>query len=124
MSFDRCNKKYQQRKQSAADVEKLNRKKRTETKEKKLRLSLLKKGCFVNKTTQNIQATSNASNPDINTDITRWIEESSSEEEYIKCSRKSHVGTVNEEIKGRSSEQEDIGILKSRRKSRVEITDK
>ena len=38
-----------------------------------------------------------------------------------KCRRKSHVDIINEEIKGSSSKEEDIGIRKSRRISRVDI---
>ena len=48
----------------------------------------------------------------------------SSEVEEIKilrCSRKRHDDIINEEMKGISSEEEDIGIRKCRRKSRVEI---
>ena len=46
-----------------------------------------------------------------------------SEEEEIKipkCSKKSHVETVNEETKEISSEEEYIGIRKCRRRSRVD----
>ena len=37
----------------------------------------------------------------------------------LKCSRKIHVGIINEEVKGSSSEEEDIGMRKCRRRSRV-----
>ena len=50
-----------------------------------------------------------------------------SEDEEIKitkCSRKSHVETVNEGTKESSSEEEDIGIHKCRRRSRVDIMNK
>ena len=46
-----------------------------------------------------------------------------SEEEEIKihkCIRKSHVETVNEEMKASSNEEEEIGIHKCRRRSRVD----
>ena len=33
----------------------------------------------------------------------------------LKCSKKSHVDIINEEMKGISSEEEDIGIRKCRR---------
>ena len=36
----------------------------------------------------------------------------------LMCSIKSHVETVNDKIKGNSSEEEDIGIRKCRRKDR------
>ena len=58
-----------------------------------------KKGCSVNKTTRKSQATSNTSNSDFNVDISQWSEASSSEEEDIgmrKCRRKSYVEITNE----------------------------
>ena len=39
----------------------------------------------------------------------------------LNCDRKSHVCIINEEIKGSSSEEEDIVICKCRRRSRVDI---
>ena len=42
----------QSRKQSAAEVERLNKEKSLETKKRKVHLSLLKKGCFVNNKNQ------------------------------------------------------------------------
>ena len=51
----------------------------------------------------------------------------SSEEEEIKitkCSRNSHFETVDEEMKERSSEEEEIGICKCSRISRVDIMNK
>ena len=42
----------------------------------------------------------------------------------LKCSRKSHVGIINEEMKLISSEEEEIGILNCRRRIRVEIMNK
>ena len=57
-------------------------------------------------------------------DTPQWIEAKSIEEEDIKCSIKSHVETVNEEIKGSSIEEEEIEIRKCRRRSRVEIMNK
>ena len=90
----------------------------------KVHLSLLQKTCFVNNTTRTSQATSDTSNSNINVDIKQCSEASSSEEEDIKCSRKSHVETVNEEMKVSSSEEEDIGIRKCRRRSRVEMMKK
>ena len=38
-----------------------------------------------------------------------------------KYSRNNHVNIINEEIKGSSSEEEDIGIQKSNRRSRFYI---
>ena len=76
-----------------------------------------KKACFVNKTTQTSIATSNTSNSNINVEIPQYSESNSSEEEDIKCSRKSHV-------KGSSSEEEEIGIHKCRRIIRVVIMNK
>ena len=46
------------------------------------------------------------------------------EEEEIeipKCSIKSHVETIHEEIKESSSEEEEIGMCNCRRRSRVDI---
>ena len=47
----------------------------------------------------------------------------SSEEKDInilRCNRKSHVDIINDEMKENSSEEEDIGIYKCRRRSRVD----
>ena len=38
-----------------------------------------------------------------------------------KCRGKIHVEIINEEVKGRSSEEEEIIIRKCRRRSRVDI---
>ena len=46
------------------------------------------------------------------------------EEEDINCSRKNHVETVNEEMKERSSAEEEIGIRKRRIISQFEIMNK
>ena len=54
----------------------------------------------------------------MNVDIPQWSEASSIEEKDIKCIRKIHVETVNEEMKLSSSEEEDIGIRKCRRSIR------
>ena len=43
--------KYQSRKHSTVEIEEPNREKRPETKERKLHLRLIKKGCFANTTT-------------------------------------------------------------------------
>ena len=56
--------------------------------------------------------------------IPQWSEESSITEEDIDCSRKSHIETVNEEMKGGSSEEEKIGIRKCRRRSQVKTINK
>ena len=55
------------------------------------------------------------------------MKESSSKYEEIKipkCSRKSHVETVNEEMKESSREEEEIGIRKCGRRSQVDIINK
>ena len=39
----------------------------------------------------------------------------------LKCIRKIHVDIINEEMKGSSSEEEEIGIHKCMRRSRVDI---
>ena len=41
-----------------------------------------------------------------------------------KCRRKSNVDIINEEVKGISSEEEEIEIRKCRRKSQVDILKK
>ena len=87
----------------------------------KVNLSLLKKGCFLNKKTQTSRAKINTSNSNINVDIPKLSKASITEEEDIKCSRKSHVKTENEEMKGISNEEEEIGIRKCRRKIQVDI---
>ena len=78
----------------------------------------------MNKTTQTSLATSSTSNSSINVGINKCSKASISEEEDIKCSIKSHVETVNEEMKGSSSEEDEIGIHKCRRRSRVDIMNK
>ena len=40
------------------------------------------------------------------------------------CRRKSHVETINEEMKENSSEEEDIGIRSWRKRIRVDIMNK
>ena len=47
-----------------------------------------------------------------------------SEEEDMKCIKTVHVETINEETKGISSEEEEIGIRKFRRRSKVENINK
>ena len=41
-----------------------------------------------------------------------------------KCRRKNYVDIINGEVKGSSSEEEEIGIRKCRRRSRVDIINK
>ena len=60
----------------------------------------------------------------MNVDIPQWSGSSSSEEEDINCIRKSHIETVNDEIKGSSSKEEDIEVCKFSRRGRVEIMNK
>ena len=57
-------------------------------------------------------------------DAPQWSEASSSKEGYNKCSIKSHIESVNEEMKGRSIEEGDIGIRKYRRRIRVDMMNK
>ena len=68
--------KDQLRKQSAAEIEKLNREKRQETKERKVHLSLLQKKHVVNKTTRTSRETSSTSNSNFNSYISHWTEAS------------------------------------------------
>ena len=104
------------------EVEILNRDiKKDRNKKRKLHISLLKKGCFVNKTTQTSLATSSTSNSSINVGINKCSKASISEEEDIKCSIKSHVETVNEEMKGSGIEVDEIEIRKCSRRSRAKI---
>ena len=63
---------------------------------------------FCEKTTQTSIAKRNTFNSNNNADITQWNEVSRSEKEYIHCSRKSYVETVNEEMKESISEEEEI----------------
>ena len=56
--------------------------------------------------------------------INEEVKGSSSELEEIKicnCRRKIHVDIIKEEMKGKSSKEEDTVICKCRRKSRVDI---
>ena len=62
----------------------------------------------MNKTTRKSRATSNIYNSNFNADTTQWSEASSSEEEDIgmrKGRRKSNVKNKNEDVKGKSSEE-------------------
>ena len=61
------------------------------------------------KRSQTSRAKSNNSNSDFNVDIPHWSKAMSSEEEEIgilKCRRKNHAEIMNEEVKGSSSEVE------------------
>ena len=76
----------------------------------------------MNKTIET-QATSNTSNSNFNAEIPQCGEASSSEKEDIgmrKGRRKSNVENTNEEVKGKISEEEEIKIPKCSRKSHVE----
>ena len=75
----------------------------------------------MNKTTRTNRVTSKTSNPNFNTDIPQWSEASSSEEENIgmrKCRRKSNVEIKNEEVKGSSTEVKEIIM----RKCNIKVT--
>ena len=68
----------------------------------------------MNKTTRTSRATSNTNNLNYNADTQQWSEAISSEEEYIgmrKGGRKSNVENTNKEVKGESSEEEEIKYL-------------
>ena len=65
----------------------------------------------MNKSTQTSRATSNTSNSDFNSNLLQWSKASSSDEEDIgmrKCRRKSKYEITNEESKGKISEVEEI----------------
>ena len=113
----------QSRNQSAAEVERLNKKKyRNKDKEGTSKPSP-KKGCFVNTTTQTSRATSNTYNSNFNADTPLWSESISSEEEGIgmrKDRRKINVENTKEEVKGKMSEEEEIKIPEGSRKIHVE----
>ena len=69
----------------------------------------------MNKTTRKSLETSNTSNSNFNANIPQWIESSISEEEDIlilKCKRKINADITNEEVKGSISEVEEIKIRK------------
>ena len=118
-------KKYQLMKQSAAEFERLNRDKNERNKKKEdTSKPSPKKYCFVNKTTRTSLETSNTSNSNINVDIPKCSEASSSEEKDIQCRIKIHVETINYGIKRSISEEEEIGICKCRRRIRVGIMNK
>ena len=113
----------QSRKHSAAEVERLNRKKdRNKSREGTSKPSP-KKGYFVNNTNRTSQTTSNTYTLYFNADTPLWSEENSSEEEDIvmrKGRRKSNVENKNEELKGESSEEGYIKIPECNRKGHVE----
>ena len=120
-----------------------------ETKIKKAHLGHIKKGCFLNKTTRTSRATSNTYNSNfmrthhyrvkqvvvkrkileclrVGEKVILWLQTKKWEEEIKipKCSRKSHVETVNEESKESSSEAKEIRIPKCRRLSRADNMNK
>ena len=71
------------------------------------------KFCFVNKTNQKSWATSNTYNSNFNANISQWGEKSSSEEVDIrmhKCRGVINVEITSEEVRGKSSEVEEIKI--------------
>ena len=75
----------------------------------------------MNKTTRKSLSTSNTSNSNFNVCIPQWSESNSSEDQDIKYSIKSHVEIVNEEMKGRSSKEEEIGIRKCREEVELKL---
>ena len=77
----------------------------------------------MNKTTRTSRATSNTYNSNFNADTPRWSEARSSEEEDIgilKGERKSNVENTNKYVNGKSSEEEDIKIPKCSIKGHIE----
>ena len=117
-------KKYQSRKHSAAEVERLNTKKEQKQQKRKIHPSLLKKGCFVNKTTLTSRATSNKSYSNFNADIPQWRKARSNEEEDIVKRNgrlKNNSENTNEGVKGISSEEENNKILQCSRKIHIVI---
>ena len=101
--------KDQLRKQIAAEIEKLNREKKYRNKRKEgTSKPSPKTSCFVNKITQISQATSNTYKLNFIVDIPHCSKASSSEEEDIgirKGRRKIHVEVIHEEVKVSSSEE-------------------
>ena len=90
--------KYQPREQSAKKLK--NRTEKIVHKQKKGRYihALSKRSCFVNKTTRTSRATSNTSNSNFNANIPQWNGARSSNEEDIgmsKCRRKSNADIKN-----------------------------
>ena len=78
----------------------------------------------MDKITRTSKATSNTYNSNFNANIPQWSEEISSEDEDIgmrKCRRKSNDEIINEEVKGIISEVEEIKMRKCSRKSHVDI---
>ena len=77
----------------------------------------------MNKRTRTSLETGNNSNLYFNVNMPQWSEAISSEEEDVgmrKYRRKNNVEIKNEEVKGKSSKSEEIKILKCSRKSHVE----
>ena len=117
--------KDQLRKQSAAEIEKLNREKKSRNIRKEgTSKPSPNKTCLVNKTTWTSRARSNTLDSNVNAHIPQWSEARSSEEEDIgmhKWRGKSNFEIKNEELKGRSSELEEIEIRKCSRRINVDI---
>ena len=114
--------KDQLKNHSAAEIEKLNREKKSITKRKEgtSKPSPKKPVLWIRQPKQVDQQVT----PPIQILmlIPKWSEERSSEEEYIgmcKCRRKINAEIINEEVKGRSSEVEESKIRKFSRKSHV-----
>ena len=61
------------------------------------------------------------SNVDIIDDEVKGISSEVEEIKIHKCRIKNHVDIINEKKKGSSSEEEDIGIPKCRRRSQVDV---
>ena len=113
----------QSRKQSATEVEILNRKKDRNKNKEGTSKPPPEKSCFVNKTTRKSRETSNTYYSNFNADTPQWSEGSISEEEDIgMCEgrRKINFYNTNKEVKGKSSEEEEIKIPKCRIKSHAE----
>ena len=79
-----------------------------------------KESYFVNKRTRTSQATSKNYNLNSYADIPHWSKANSSEEEDIgknKFKRRSQDGIINKAVKGFSSEEEEIVMRKCSRKT-------
>ena len=77
----------------------------------------------MNKITRTSRATSNTYNSNFNANTPLWSEASSGEEEDIgmlKGRRKSNSVNTNKEVRGKITEEEEIEIPKCSRKSHVE----
>ena len=112
------------RKQSATEIEKLDRWKRPETKEQKVHLCSLKNPVlwirepekFEQQVTHKIQIFIRKHEIRVKQAVMNR-----NSLDWISVGEKSNVDIINEEVKGSSSEEEEIVILKFKRRSHVDI---